>query len=125
MIYGIGVDTATTARLEKSMKNETFLSRVYGEAERAFFESKKFAAESAAANFAAKEALGKALGVGIFGAFSLCEVQALRNEKGAPYFLFTGKAAQFMQSNHFTAHLSLTHEAGAATAFVIVEQAQE
>lgn len=44
--------------------------------------------QTAAANFAAKEAFGKALGTGLLREFALCETEALRDENGAPYFPF-------------------------------------
>ena len=73
--------------------------------------------QTAAANFAAKEAFGKALGTGLLREFALCETEALRDENGAPYFSFSGRAAALM-----TAHLSLTHEGGTAAAFVVLER---
>ena len=80
-------------------------------------------AETAAANFAAKEAFLKACGTGLSG-FSMAEIAALRQPSGAPYLEFTGKAARFMSQNHLQAHLSLTHEAGLAGAFVVVERVE-
>ena len=64
MIYGIGVDTASAARLEKSIARAHFVQRVFGPEERALLQGRSPAhrAETAAANFAAKEALAKALG---------------------------------------------------------------
>ena len=126
MIYGIGVDTAAIARLEKSMARPSFVQRVFGAEEQAMLAGRgAHAAASAAANFAAKEAFGKALGTGIFTAFSLPEVQVLRGENGAPYFAFSGRAETLLRRRRLTAHLSLTHESGLATAFVILEQKNE
>lgn len=73
-------------------------------------------------NFAAKEAFGKALGTGLLREFALCEAEALRDENGAPYFSFSGRAAALMQARGLTAHLSLTHEGGTAAAFVVLER---
>lgn len=121
MIYGIGVDTATIARLEKSMASESFVQRVFGAAERAYFENIQYRSESVAAAFAAKEAFGKALGTGLSG-FAWNEVETLHNEQGAPYLSFSGAAADLMREKSLHAHLSLTHEGGFATAFVILEK---
>lgn len=79
-------------------------------------------AQTAAANFAAKEALAKALGTGLSG-FVWVQAQALRAQSGAPYFAFSGQLAGVMRQKGLTAHLSLTHEGGFATAFVVLEQA--
>ena len=78
-------------------------------------------AESAAANFAAKEAFLKACGTGLAG-FALNEIAALRDERGAPYLAFSGRTAEFMETNQLSAHLSLTHEADLAAAFVVLER---
>ncbi len=122
-IAGIGVDTAAVYRLEKSLLNPRFLQRVYGPEEQRLVAEKGPA--TAAANFAAKEAFGKALGTGILREFSLDEVQALRNADGAPYLAFSGRAQALMEQRGLRAHLSLTHEEGLATAFVLLEEKKE
>lgn len=79
--------------------------------------------ERLAANFAAKEAFLKATGLGLAG-FALADIAALRRESGAPYYAFTGSAADYMARNNLTAHLSLSHEkgtAGMAMAYCILE----
>ncbi|MEG0910377.1 MAG: holo-ACP synthase [Ruthenibacterium sp.] len=118
-IYGIGVDTATIARIEKSILRPGFLEKCFGAAEQTLFAHSR--AETIAANFAAKEALSKALGTGLTG-FLFSDVQVLRKESGAPYFAFSGSIAQMITEQKLTAHLSLTHEGGYATAFVILEK---
>ena len=92
MIYGIGVDTASAARLEKSIARAHFVQRVFGPEERALLQGRSPAhrAETAAANFAAKAALAKALGTGLSG-FVWVQAQALRAPNGAPYFAFSGR----------------------------------
>lgn len=124
MIYGIGTDLCEVARMERSLTRQAFVQRVFSEQEQELLDSRKGAArtQTAAANFAAKEAFLKACGTGLAG-FALAEVSALRNEHGAPYLSFTGKAAAFIEQNGLTAHLSLTHESGLAAAFVILESA--
>ena len=110
MIMGIGVDMVSEARVARSIKRPGFLEKVYGPAERALLEGRGMRPQTAAANFAAKEAFGKALGTGLLREFALCEAEALRDENGAPYFSFSGRAAALMQARGLTAHLSLTHE---------------
>ena len=88
MIMGIGVDMVSEARVARSIKRPGFLEKVYGPAERALLENRGMRPQTAAANFAAKEAFGKALGTGLLREFALCEAEALRDENGAPYFPF-------------------------------------
>lgn len=113
------------ARIAKSIARPRFIERVFGEAERAMLAQRGWRAESAAANFAAKEAFGKALGSGLWQDFSPEEAQVLRDGQGAPYFLFTGRAAELMRTRGLTAHVSLTHEGEYASAFVILERSAE
>lgn len=108
----------------KSIARAHFVQRVFGPEERALLQGRSPArrAETAAANFAAKEALAKALGTGLSG-FVWVQAQALRAPNGAPYFAFSGRLAETMRQKGLAAHLSITHEGGLATAFVVLEQA--
>ncbi len=123
-VFGIGTDLCAVARMEKSLASEAFFRHVFAPAEQTFLAALPDArrAQSAAANFAAKEAFLKAVGTGL-GGFSLGEVAVLRRPGGAPVFEFSGKAAAFLRENGLTAHVSLTHEAGFAAAFVLLERA--
>lgn len=63
----MGFDAVRIDRMEKKLKGEAFCRRAFSEEENALFARKKHPAPTAAANFAAKEALAKALRCGIFG----------------------------------------------------------
>lgn len=122
MILGIGADLCAVERMDKSIRSPAFLRRVFSAEEQALLESRtgKARAETAAANWAAKEAFLKACGTGI-GGFALAELAVLRRESGAPCFVLEGKAAAWAEEQHITPHLSLTHEGGMAGAFVVLE----
>ena len=134
MLYGIGCDLCAIAHLEKSLTGPhaaAFVRRVYGEVERAALgldaplpagRSAAHRLASAAANFAAKEAFLKAAGTGLREPFSLCEIEAVRQESGAPAYRFSGKTADWVQAHRLTARLSLSHEGGMALAFCTLEQ---
>ena len=133
MLYGIGCDLCAIAHLEKSLTGPhaaAFVRRVYGEAERAALgldaplpagRSAAHRLASAAANFAAKEAFLKAAGTGLREPFSLCEIEAVRLENGAPAYRFSGATARWVADHGLTAHLSLSHDGGMALAFCILE----
>lgn len=140
MLYGIGCDLCEIAHLEKSLTGAhaaAFIRRVYGEAERAALSlneplpagrsaahrlaSAAHRLASAAANFAAKEAFLKAAGTGLREPFSLCEIEAVRLESGAPAYHFSGQTAEWMQAHGLAARLSLSHEGGMALAFCTLE----
>lgn len=121
-MYGIGVDIVSVDRIEKSLERDSFVKRVYGGAEIALFCGKdKLKTNSLAANFAAKEAFSKALGTGVRG-FDFDEVQILRNELGAPYFQFSGRAKQIVEEKNLECRVSLSHEKDKAVAFVVIEE---
>lgn len=123
MIYGIGVDCTQIDRMEKSLAKAAFIERVFSPEERDLINGKKGgnALQTAAACFAAKEAFLKACGLGL-GGFGFEEVAALRKESGAPYYKLSGKAAAFCREKGLVAHLSITHEAGLAIAFAVLEK---
>lgn len=122
MIFGIGTDLCEISRMEKSLESPAFMRRVFSPEEQALLAgcSPRRRAESAAANFAAKEAFLKATGRGL-GGFAMAEIAALRQESGQPYFVLSGAAAAYAAEHHLTAHLSLSHDGGMASAFVVLE----
>ena len=135
MIYGIGCDLCSTARMAKSLggaHGPAFAARVFGPSERealGLTESipdplSAHRSASAAADFAAKEAFLKAAGTGLREPFSLCEIEVLRLPSGAPVYRFSGRTAAWVEEHHVTARLSLSHDGGMALAFCVLEQAE-
>lgn len=123
MIYGIGVDLCDCRRFEKWVDDEIFCHKYYSDEELAYIRTRgKGAVNSMAAGFAAKEAFGKALGVGLSG-ISLKGITVLRDDNGKPFFKFDDIISEKIQScgGHPIVHLSLSHEAQLAIAQVIIE----
>ncbi|MBR1709415.1 MAG: holo-ACP synthase [Clostridia bacterium] len=119
-IIGIGVDLCDIARMEKAIQKENFLKRVFTPQENAYLESKgKSRAQSAAALYAAKEAVCKALGTGFSGGIMPEQIEVLHTELGAPVIRLHGQAEErFQEMNGKALHVSLSHESGMAIAFV-------
>lgn len=111
-----GIDLVEISRIQQSLKNPRFLTRVFSENEIRLFENSGHATQSFAANFAAKEAFSKSLGTGIRG-FKLTEVEILRDEYGAPILQLYGQAKEKAKGLLFT--ISLTHTEHYASAIVI------
>jgi len=122
MIVGIGIDLCAVERMEHALKNERFLTRFFSEEERAYILSRGSGqAASAAACFAAKEALVKAFGTG-FNGISPGDVAVLRKENGKPYYDLRGQAKLRSESLQVEAiHLSLSHDGGMAAAVCVLE----
>ncbi|MFT4232173.1 MAG: holo-ACP synthase [Leucobacter sp.] len=115
MIIGIGVDTVDIARFERQLERAPRLrDRLFTHAEAGL------PAASLAARFAAKEALIKALGGS--GELRWRDMEVVRDPDRAPAFAPTpGLDAALMGRGGARVHLSMTHDGGAATAFVVVE----
>jgi len=113
----LGNDMIDITRIERAMRTPRFCERILGETEYAQLEKRGFPPQSVAASFCAKEAFSKAIGTGIRG-FSLCEVELLRRENGAPYLYFTGRAAEIVRTMGAEFSVSVTHTAQYAAVVV-------
>lgn len=121
-IRGIGVDLCGVAHIEKAIEKAHFYERVFTEEERAYLDKKgRGRAQSAAAMFAAKEAIAKALGTGFSGGIMPWNISIVHDEKGAPGAVLLGAAKTRMEQMGGTGvMLSLSHEDGSAIAFAVI-----
>lgn len=117
-MFKIGIDMVEISRIEKSVKNQRFMQRVFSRKETALFSAKSSPYQSMAGNWAAKEAFSKVLGTGVSG-FSMNEVSILRDKLGAPYIELTGKAYELAQKLNYEFSVSITHTGDFAQAAVI------
>lgn len=117
-MFSVGIDLVEIKRISKSVNNNKFLQRVFGKEEYIYLEKNNFPIQSVAANFCAKEAFSKAIGTGIRG-FKLKEVELLRDEKGMPYFKFSGNALKIVTDKDLKFSVSVTHTDEYASAVVI------
>ena len=116
-----GIDLTEIERIKKSCQNPRFIARVFSAKEQEYFASKRNPYPSMAAAFAAKEAFSKALGSGIRG-FEQNEVSVEHDPLGAPFFTFTGHAAEIVRQRKLSFSLSLTHTDTVAAAFVVAAE---
>lgn len=121
MIIGIGIDVAEIARFEEALlRTPNLADRLFNPAEMLLPSGERRGAASLAARFAAKEALAKALGAPAGLLWTDAEVQA--EESGRPVLAVRGTvAARAAELGVRTWHLSLSHDAGVASAMVIAE----
>ncbi len=125
MILGIGIDQVDTTRIADLLDRfgARGESRLFTDEELWRCGDRPRTAECLAARFAAKEAFVKALGTGLRGmAWTDIEVRGAENER--PQMVLHGNAAvEFARRGGMTVHVSLTHEAGLASAIVVLEAA--
>ena len=122
-VIGIGVDMCAISRMEKSIARQHFYERVFLEGERAYLDGKsKSRAQSAAAMFAAKEAVAKALGTGFIRGVMPWTIEVTHDAAGRPGVRLHGDALARLEALGGKAvHLSLSHEGDMALAFAVVE----
>lgn len=124
MIVGSGIDIIEIARIAETLTRfgDRFCQRIYLPGEIRYCRSKKNAAESFAARFAAKEAAAKALGTGIHFGVSWRDIEVVRARSGRPTLLFHGRAAAIAgKLGVRNAVVSLTHSRTEALAQVLLE----
>ncbi|MEJ7757696.1 MAG: holo-ACP synthase [Nocardioidaceae bacterium] len=115
MIVGLGIDVVDVERFAASLERSPGLRhRLFTASER------KHSAASLAARFAAKEALAKALGAP--AGLRWVDAEVHTEDGGRPFLRLHGSVADRAQAVGATAvHLSLSHDAGIASAVVVLE----
>jgi holo-[acyl-carrier protein] synthase len=123
MIFGVGTDIVAVARLGKLYERhgERALGKLLAPAERADFARAADPARFLAKRFAAKEALGKALGVGVAPPATLGNSAVTHDALGKPIFAYAPALADYLAERGLTAHLSISDEQDFALAFVVIE----
>ena len=119
-VVGVGIDLVDVDRFRASLaRTPSMAARMLTEAERAYAESANDPSERYAARFAAKEAVMKALGVGL-GAFGFHDVEVLREAGGRPSLGVYGPADRLARDRGVVRwQISLTHTATSAGAVVV------
>ena len=114
-VVGLGIDVVAIDRFERAIeRSPRLVERVFTPAERGL------RTRSLAARWAAKEALAKALGAPGGLNWQDCEVQ--RGADGRPSLTISGTVAERAEQMGITSlHLSLSHDAGIASAVVVAE----
>lgn len=119
---GLGTDVVDLERFRTALeRTPNLVPRLFTEGERALASSRRDPIPALAARFAAKEAVMKALGVGL-GAIDWHDVEVVREESGQPRLRITGRAAVRADAAGVTGwHLSLSHSDLVATAVVAAD----
>lgn len=121
MILGVGVDLIEIDRIASALERRPrFAERCFTADEAAYCRSRAFPPQHFAARFAAKEAVGKALGIGMT---RWRDVEVVRG-RGAPTIRLHGlHAARAAELGAVRVHVSLTHAKEHAIAVAVVEDA--
>ena len=126
MIFGVGTDIAAVARLSRLLERhgERAIEKLLAPEERADFDRSADRGRFLAKRFAAKEAFGKALGIGVAGPATLPSIAVMHDALGKPFFRYAPSLESYLSERGLTAHLSISDEAEYALAFVVLEKAE-
>jgi holo-[acyl-carrier protein] synthase len=122
VVAGVGIDAVDLPRFRAVLERRPgIVDRIFTPGEREYASSATDPAPRLAARFAAKEAVLKALGVGI-GAADFRDIEVVRGEGGAPRLALVGRAGALARAMGVTRwHMSLTHTDTVALASVVAE----
>ncbi|HEX2015923.1 MAG TPA: holo-ACP synthase [Solirubrobacteraceae bacterium] len=116
-MHGAGIDLLEIDRLERALKRRPGLAlRLFTEGERAYCASRARPGQHLAARFCAKEAVGKALGLEVWGPR---EVEVLGGGSATELALH-GRVAERAAALGAAVSLSLTHNRGSAAAVAVL-----
>ncbi|MFE0690320.1 holo-ACP synthase [Streptomyces sp. JH002] len=121
MIVGVGIDVAEIARFGESLERTPQMAdRLFVTAELWLPSGERRGIASLAARFAAKEALAKALGAP--GGLRWTDAEICQEDSGRPWLRVRGTVAERAEALGVRSwHVSLSHDAGVASAVVIAE----
>ncbi|MBH5335358.1 holo-ACP synthase [Streptomyces pactum] len=121
MIIGVGIDVAEIDRFADAMERTPGMAaRLFVERELLLPSGERRGMASLAARFAAKEALAKALGAP--GGMYWTDAEVITEDSGRPRLSVRGTvAARAAELGVKQWHVSLSHDAGVASAVVIAE----
>jgi len=98
-VIAIGTDLLDSSRIGQALERhgERFVQRILTPAEQTLYRSRANPLNFLAKQYAAKEALAKALGTGIAKGVGFQQLEILRDELGAPQVLLHAAAAELLR----------------------------
>lgn len=124
MIFGIGTDIVSIVRIQQTLDRHgaNFPQRILSERELLLLSEVTDVAPWIAKRWAAKEAFGKAAGLGIRAPLALNRIGVSNDELGRPVFDLSDEVVEWLRARSVTGmHLSLSDEREYAIAFVVLE----
>ena len=124
-ILGIGLDVVDLTRFRRTLDDlgDSFVDRIFTPDETSYAaRSPRRRHERLGARFAAKEAFGKATGLGMSNKTSWRDIEVELDSRGRPVLKLHGKAERTAEQMGVTqTHLSLSHDGDVAAAVVVLE----
>ncbi len=125
-IVGNGVDIVENNRIAKSIKNSSFINRIFTKNEVIQSRNCRNIVNFFAKRFAAKEAFVKALGTGFRNNINFNDISVKNNNRGKPSLILSKKLKKLLKKkykiNKYKIYLSLSDEEKHSLAFVIIDR---
>ena len=125
MIFGIGTDIVEIKRIETMTSLDKFASKILSHNEKEFYDSLTNQKQIVyiSKQFAAKEAIAKAIGTGIRNDTHFKNIEILRDKNGTPIFNALNKLEKIISDLGITkTHVSLADERDYAIAIAVLEK---
>ena len=117
----VGIDCVETKRIKKLLKRKN-LEKIFSASELENIFNCSHPTERASGYYAVKEAVVKALGIGLFNGLELNQICVEYNCNGAPQLIKTAQLIQAMHENNLQlAQISITHTKKQAIAVCIMQ----
>ena len=125
-ILGIGVDIIDNLRINKSLKKNLFVNRVFSNTEISLAKKIKDKKSYYSKRFAAKEAFAKTIGTGFRYNLSFKDIAIVNDKLGKPSFLITEKIKKIVKkqfkTSSFDFFLSISDEKKYSIAYVVLQK---
>jgi holo-[acyl-carrier protein] synthase len=128
VIYGVGTDLVEIGRVAAAVERfgDRFVHRILGPQELQRYSARRTRSERRglaflATRFAAKEAVSKAIGLGMRSPMSWRAVEIVNAPSGRPLALANGALAEFLQTKRLRLTISVSDEREMAVAFAVAE----
>ena len=125
-ILGVGVDIVDNIRIHKSLKNVSFIKRVFSSSEISIAKNTTNKKSYYSKRFAAKEAFSKAIGTGFRENLNFKDITIINDKYGKPSFVVTEKIKKIVKKqfkiSSFDFFLSISDEKKYSIAYVILQK---
>ena len=124
-ILGVGVDIVQNKRIKSSIKNKSFILKIFGKNEIKLSKKNKNRSNFFAKRFAAKESFSKSIGTGFRNNLNFKDIQILNDPMGKPYYKKSKKISDIITKKfkvrNYELLLSISDEKDYSVAFTILQ----
>jgi len=123
VIIGIGLDICSISRMERAIKCNRFVNRIFHKAEIEHANTRAKSSASYAVAFAAREAFCKAASISMYEVVFNHGIWIERDKNGKPTIMLSEEIkSKLSPQGELAYHISLSHEGDIAAAYVIIEK---